>query len=64
MKNLTLSLLKSVRPYDDTNPDWKDLMMEFKELDQYLVQCHGYVLVIMTSFTEQQPCINDIFCTF
>ncbi|XP_063684759.1 uncharacterized protein LOC134818955 isoform X2 [Bolinopsis microptera] len=41
VKNLTLSLLKSVRPYDDTNPDWKDLVLEFKELDQYLVQCHG-----------------------
>ena len=41
MKNLTLSLLKSVRPYDETNPDWTDLVHEFKQLDEYLVQCHG-----------------------
>ena len=46
VKNLTLSLLKSVRPYDDTNPDWTDLVSEFKEMDQYLVQCHGCVSYI------------------
>eukprot|EP00116_Pleurobrachia_bachei_P011618 sb/3471880/ len=41
VKNLTLSLLKSVRPYDDSNPDWVDLKSEFRQLDEYLVQCHN-----------------------
>jgi len=41
VKNLTLSLLKSVRPYDDTNPDWTDLLREFKQLNEYIVGCHG-----------------------
>jgi len=41
VKNLTLSLLKSVRPYDDTNPDWVDLIKEFKQLDEYLTGCHN-----------------------
>lgn len=41
VKNLTLSLLKSNRPYDNTNPDWTDLKNEFKQLDDYLVGCHN-----------------------
>lgn len=41
VKNLTLSLLKSVRPYDESNPDWVDLRNEFRQLDEYLVGCHN-----------------------
>lgn len=41
VKNLTLTLFKSNRPYDDTNPDWKDLQAEFRELNEYLSGCHN-----------------------
>jgi len=41
LKNLTLTLFKSNRPYTDDNPDWKDLKAEFRELNEYLTGCHN-----------------------
>lgn len=41
LKNLTLTLFKSNRPYDASNPDWTDLKAEFRELNEYLTGCHN-----------------------